>query len=420
MFDYDKWQEIFHTIKENKLRTFLTMFGVFWGIFMLMLLLGSGNGLHNGVTKDFGGWATNSGFVWTQRSTLPYKGLKPGRRPQLTNQDTEALLQNVSDLEHLAPRNQLGGFRSGNNVVRKTKAGGFSVYGDYPEYQNIKNMNIYHGRFINNLDINESRKVTVIGEQVRKVLFEEDEEPVGEYIKINGVYFKVVGVFKSRDIGDDADRDVQSLFIPFTTFQQTFNYGNRVGWYAFSALSGVPVSKVENEILDLLKVRHKVHPDDKNAFGSANLEEEFAEITGLFEGIAIFVWFVGVGTLMAGVIGVSNIMLIIVKERTKEIGIRKSLGATPRSIIGLVLQESVFITLIAGYAGIFLGTLLLEGIGFAMRQAGSDDGLFGPPEVNLNIALAALVVIVTGGVLAGLIPAQKAASIRPIEAIRIE
>ncbi len=396
------------------------MFGVFWGIFMLMLLLGSGNGLQNGVVKGFASWASNSGFIWTQKTTMPFMGMKPGRRIQLTTADSEAIIRSISGLEHLAPRTQLGGFRGGHNVTRKSKAGGFNVYGDYPQYQEIQHLNLFSGRFLNEFDITEIRKVAVIGQNVVDVLFEEDEDPVGSYVEINGVHFKVIGAFSSIQTGDQADRENRALYIPFTTFQRAFNYGNKVGWYAFSALPGIPVSKVENDIKSLLKNRHKVHPDDLGAIGSANLEEKFMQMMGLFNGIAIFVWIVGTGTLLAGVIGVSNIMLIIVKERTKEIGIRKSLGASPGSIVGLILQESVFITVVAGYVGIFLGTVILEGIGYGMSRMAANNGIFGPPEINFNTALIALAVIITGGLLAGIIPARKAASISPIEAIRIE
>lgn len=420
MFDYDKWQEILHTIKANKLRTFLTMFGVFWGIFMLMLLLGSGNGLQNGVTKGFAAWASNSGFIWTQKTTMPYKGMKPGRWIQLTTDDSEAILKSVDGLEYLAPRTQLGGWQGGNNITRNNKAGGFNVYGDYPQYIQIQRLDVYSGRFLNDFDIRDSRKVAVIGQNVVDVLFESDEEPIGSHIIINGIYFKVIGTFKSLQSGDQADRDTQAIYIPFTIFQQAFNSGNKVGWYAFSALPGIPVSQVEGKIKELLKKRHKVNPEDNNAIGSANIEEEFNQMMGLFNGIAIFVWIVGTGTLMAGVIGVSNIMLIIVKERTKEIGIRKSMGATPISIVGLILQESVFITLVAGYIGIFLGTVLLETIGYAMTKMGPDSGMFGAPEINLKTALMALAVIIVGGLVAGIIPARKAASVSPIEAIRSE
>ena len=421
MFDYDKWQEILATMKKNKLRTILTMFGVFWGIFMLMLLLGSGNGLKNGVTKNFGGWATNSGFVWSNRTTMAYQGMKPGRFIRFTNEDKIAIEQNVKGLGVLAPRNDLGGWRGGNNVSRNNKTGAFTINGDYPEYQQVQIVNVYGGRHINKKDIEDKRKIAVIGESVVKVLFEEDENPIGEYILVKGVYFQVVGTFKSTRSGEQGNRDTQTIYVPFTTFQQAFNFGNGIGWFAFTAQPGVNVGEVEEGIKQVLRERHKVHPDDGNALGSENLEKEFGQINGLFSGISIFVWIVGTGTLMAGVIGVSNIMLIIVKERTKEIGIRKALGATPLSIISLILQESIFITAFAGYMGIFLGTVIIESLGhFVRQQPGGSLDMFGPPEVQVETAIAALLTLVFFGALAGLIPARKAAKISPMEAIRVD
>lgn len=421
MFDYDKWQEILATMKKNKLRTFLTMFGVFWGIFMLMLLLGSGNGLENGVTKNFGSWATNSGFVWSQRTTMAYQGMKPGRFINFTNEDKIAIEQSVEGLGVLAPRNNLGGWRGGNNVSRKTKTGAFTINGDYPEYQQVQIVDVYKGRHINQKDIDDKRKIAVIGESVVNVLFEKDEDPIGEYILVNGVYFQVVGTFKSKRGGEQGNRDTQTVYVPFTTFQQAFNFGNKIGWFAFTAKPGVNAADVEEGIKKVLRDRHKVHPDDANALGSENLEKEFGQINGLFTGISVFVWIVGTGTLMAGVIGVSNIMLIIVKERTKEIGVRKALGATPFSIITLILQESIFITAFAGYMGILWGTIIIESLGHFIRQQpeGSLE-MFGPPEVKIETAIASLLTLIFFGALAGLIPARKAAKISPIEAIRID
>ena len=421
MFDYDKWQEILATIKKNKLRTFLTMFGVFWGIFMLMLLLASGNGLKNGVTKNFGSWATNSGFVWSNKTTMAYQGMQPGRYIRFTNEDKAALEQSVEGLDAIAPRNDLGGWRGGNNVSRGTKSGAFTVNGDYPEYQKVQIVNVYKGRHINEKDIEEKRKIAVIGESVVKILFKEDEDPIGEYILIKGVYFQVVGTFKSMRGGEQGNRDTQTIYVPFTTFQQAFNFGNSVGWFAFTAKPGVDASVVEERIKEVLRARHKIHPDDQNALGSENLQKEFGQITGLFSGISIFVWIVGIGTLMAGVIGVSNIMLIIVKERTKEIGVRKALGATPLSIISLILQESIFITAFAGYMGILLSTLIIESLGYTVRQQPEGTmGMFGPPEVSFQVAISALATLIIFGALAGLIPARKASRISPIEAIRVE
>jgi putative ABC transport system permease protein len=420
MFDYDKWQEIFATIKKNKLRTFLTMFGVFWGIFMLMILLGSGNGLENGVRRDFSGWATNGGFMWGNRTTMAYMGFKPGRYIRFDNEDVIAMRQSVKGLDKLAPRNSLGSWRGGNNVYRGNKSGPFNVYGDYPDYQFIQIVDITLGRHLNEFDLRERRKVAVIGQEVVNVLFEKGEYPVGEYIKINGVFFKVIGVFKSKRNDEMATRDMQTVYIPFSTFQQAFNYGNSVGWFAFSARDGVAVSQVESEMKELLMNRHDIHPEDAAAIGSNNLEEEFGKIIGLFFGISLFNWIVGIGTLVAGVIGVSNIMLIIVKERTKEIGIRKSIGATPLSIVSLIMQESIFLTAIAGYIGLLAGTLLLETVNYAMEKLDMQSGMFTHPGVDFRIAITAFGILMFCGALAGMIPARKAASISPIEAIRIE
>lgn len=417
MFDYDKWQEILGTIRKNKLRTFLTMFGVFWGIFMLLILLGSGNGLENGVKQDFASWAGNSGFVWGDKTTMPYKGLKPGRFIRFTNDDIVAIRDRVEGLELIAPRNNLGGWGGGNNITRGSKSGGFRITGDFPEYNEIQKMNIPQGRFINHLDIERKRKVAVIGQKVLEVLYEKDEDPIGSYIKVQGVYFQVVGVFKSQRSGEQAERDTQSIYIPFSTFQQVYNFGNRVGWFGFTARADYPVSQVEKDIKAVLMERHKVHPEDISAVGSNNLQKEFSQINGLFTGISAFMWLVGIGTLVAGVIGVSNIMLIIVKERTQEIGIRKALGATPLSIISLILQESIFITAIAGYVGLICGIFLLEGISMALGDGG---GMFTRPEVDIQVALVSLAILIVGGALAGWIPARKAAAVNPIEAIRAD
>jgi putative ABC transport system permease protein len=420
MFDYDKWQEIFNTVRKNKLRTLLTMFGVFWGIFMLMLLMGSGNGLQNGVTEDFSGWASNAGFLWSERTTMPYDGMQPGRYIQFDNRDRIALEQEIEDIEYLAPRLNLHSWNTGNNISRADKSGSFRVNGDYPEYQHIQLVDVSDGRHINDLDIRQHRKVAVIGSYVRDVLFAKQEVPIGAYIKINGIYFQVVGVFRSKRRNEQASRDEQTIYVPFSTFQKVFNQGDNIHWFAFTAKKGSSVQQVEADMKELLKKRHRIHPDDNNALGSENLEEEFAKVNRLFNGIEVFIWIVGIGTLLAGVIGVSNIMLIIVKERTKEIGIRKSIGATPWSIIGLVMQESVFITLIAGYTGLVLGNLVLGLVSVLIDSQGVDAGMFKNPEIDLGTALLSLLILVVAGALAGLIPASKAASVNPITALHSE
>lgn len=415
MFDYDKWQEIFATIMKNKLRTLLTMFGVFWGLFLMLLLLGTGEGLRNGVTKDFSAWATSSGFVWGRRTTMPYKGLRPGRAINFDLDDAAAIENEIAELDALAPRIQLGGFGGSNNVVYGDKTAAFSVYGDVPAYHRLLKVDFVKGRGINPRDVTERRKVAVIGSEVHRVLYAKGEEPIGTYIRLNGVFFKVVGVFTSRRTGNAAGRDVQSVHVPLTAAQQAFNRGNGVDWFGFIAKPEASAAVVETKMMDLIKRRKRIHPDDVNALGNNNLEEDFNRMRGLFNGLRWFVWFVGLGTLTAGVIGVSNIMLIVVRERTREIGIRRAIGATPFSIVTLIIQEAVVLTAFAGYVGLLLGIGVIEALN---QVVGTNASMFLRPSVDFHTALLSLVILVLGGCMAGLIPAQRAASIRPIEAIQ--
>ncbi|SDL36504.1 putative ABC transport system permease protein [Catalinimonas alkaloidigena] len=419
MFDFDKWQEIWATIRKNKLRTFLTMFGVFWGIFMLLLLLGAGKGLQNGVLDGFGGRATNSFNMWSQATTMPYAGMKPGRYFDFTTQDMQAIRQQIPEAEVICPRNQLGGWRGTATITRGLKSEGYNATGDVPDYTKVQKFDMMAGRFINEIDMKEKRKSVVIGRMVYEELFEPGEDAIGQYVKINGVYFMVVGVFNMDVSGNRAERELRTVYLPFATVQQTYNYGDRVNWFIVISKPGVPASEVEEKVEALLASRHKVHPDDKAAIGSWNMEREYKQLVGLFTGIKVFVGIVGLGTLLAGIIGVSNIMLIIVKERTREIGIRKAIGATPGSIISLILQESIVITAIAGYLGLLGGIALLEAINNALESAGGVD-MFARPGVSLQFALLSFAIIVIGGGLAGLLPASKAAAIQPIEAIRDE
>jgi putative ABC transport system permease protein len=417
MFDLDNWQEIFNTIKKNKLRTFLTAFGVFWGIFMLVIMLGSGNGLRNGVMNDFDGYATNSFFIWAQKTQKAYKGFQPGRRFNYENGDAEAIKTNIPEVAIVCPRNQLGGWQGGNNVVRGTKAATFSVYGDYPEYADIEPPYNLKGRFINDMDIEQRRKVAVIGKRVEEILFKPGENPIGQYLKIKGVYFQVVGTFSTKKSGQDATEETQTLYVPFTTFQTAFNYGDRIGWFAITAKPLVPAEEAESKVIALLKQRHSIAPDDQLAIGHWNMGKQFDKIAGLFTGIEFLVWIVGIGTLLAGVIGVSNIMLIVVKERTKEIGIKRALGAVPLQIISQIILESIFLTSIAGYFGLLAGLGLLELVSTLTAGGG---GVFTNPEVNLRVAGTALTILIISGGLAGLIPARRAVNIKPIEALRAE
>lgn len=415
MFDLDKWSEIYATVRKHKLRTFLTAFGVFWGIFMLVVLLGAGNGFENGVVGSFD-IAKNTVFVWSQRTSIPYKGLKPGRSVPFTNDDVIAIRQHIPEVAILAPRNHMQG---GFSVNRGTKSASFSVFGEYPDYMGVRPVVITEGRFINNLDIRDRRKVAIIGTRVQKVLFGE-ENPIGQYLSVKGVFFKVVGIFKGRGSAEDTQEDAQTIFIPSTTLQQAYNQYNRVDFFAMVPHEGVPSAVIEKKVKELLAKRHDIHPDDVRALGSANVEEEFQRVQGLFTGIKGFSWVVSIGTIIAGIIGVGNIMLIVVKERTKEIGIRKALGATPWSIISLIIQESIVITGVAGYIGLVTGTGLIALINYLLKKFEAEGEFFANPEVNLTIAVTALLLLVFCGALAGLIPATKAANIDPVVALRDE
>lgn len=419
-FDRDNWIEIIHTLKQNRLRSFLTAFGVFWGIFLLMVMLGSGKGLQNGAMDDFNDYATNSVFIWTQPTTIPHKGFPRGRRFNFNNKDVQALRQNIAEIEYIAPRNQLGGYRGVTNVTRNLKNGAFNIYGDYPEFIHIKKMTISHGRFINQLDMLERRKVAVVGTRVREVLFAPDENPVGQFIRIKGVYFKVIGVFESKSEGDRAEEETQTIFVPFTTFQNVFNFGTLVSWFSMTSKEGIPASVVERKAISLLAERHQISPQDKHAFGRENIEKQYQKMVNLFKGINILIWFVGVFTLLAGAIGVSNIMLIIVRERTKEIGIKRAIGATPVNILVQIMAESVSLTVVAGYVGLFIGVGFVELIAHILSVSRGNFDYFSNPEIDLKVAAIALSVLVVAGVLAGLIPGKKAVGIKPVEAIRQE
>ncbi len=421
MFDIDRWQEIYAALKSNKLRTFLTAFGVFWGIFMLIIMLGSGKGLENSVFEDLGDFATNSAFIWTRRTTMPYQGFTRGRRYNFTNDDMKALKDNIPEIDILAPRLQGWGAGDGqNNVTRGIKTGAFTIQGDYPEMNKIDPNKIIKGRFINHKDIDQSRKVCAIGTRVQEVLFEEGENPIGEYIRIKGVYFQVVGIIAPISNINFGGEKEQTIYLPFTALQKAYNFGNVVHYFSVTAKENIPVSVVDEKCRTILKERHHIHPDDKQAVGGFNMEEEFGKMRGLFTGISVLIWIVGTGTLMAGVIGVSNIMLIIIKERTKEIGIQRAIGATPYRIISQIMMESVVLTALAGYIGLVIGIGLIELINYALESSGSDGEFFRHPSVDFSVAMTALAILVISGAFAGLIPAQRAVSIKPIDALRDE
>jgi len=400
-------------------RTIITVIGVLWGIFIYIALSGSANGLDNGFEREFENIAMNSMFVWAQSTSIPYEGFKTGRNPQLKLKDAQTLRNNIPEIQFIAPRNVRGVFdgSSGSQIVRGAKSGTYNIYGDFPEYTKIATKKIYDkGRFINQSDIDNARKVCVIGERTQKELFEEDEEPVGKFVRIDDIYFQVIGVHKYiQGGGFESDGDV---FIPFATFKKLYNTGENVEWFTIAAYDDADVIQVEKDVKQTLKRIHRVSPKDERAFGSFNLGEVFNRIMGFARGMTFLSLIVGIATIIAGVIGIGNILLISVKERTKELGVRRALGATPSEVRMQIILESVFLTVIAGIFGIVLGAFVLAGINAG--TANLEDFPYTNPTVPISFVLGALVIMVSLGTLIGLIPAQRAVSIKPIDALREE
>jgi putative ABC transport system permease protein len=386
-------------------------------------MAGAGKGLENGIVEGVAKFAKNSAFLWTNRTSEPYKGFKRGRFWNMEAEDIPYLRSNIPEIEYITPKNFGQSNGKGPNVMRGLKSGSFNIKGDYPEYVNIDPCTILQGRWINDMDILEKRKVCVIGERVLESLFLPKENPIGQYIKISGVYYQVIGVMRPETRVNVNGRTEESVSMPFTTMLQTYNMGNQVHFLAITAKKGVPVSVVEDKVKELIKKKHSISPTDTQALFSINIEKQFQQMNGLFIGIQTLTWIVGLGTLLAGVIGVSNIMLVIIKERTKEIGIQRALGATPKVIISQIIQESVFLTTVAGYIGLSLGVGLLELVSRMMQNPNAkpdDRTFFSNPEISLTIALSALGVLIIAGLFAGLIPATRAIKIKPIEALREE
>ena len=419
IFDLDTWQEIFSSISKNKTRTIITIIGVLWGIFIYIALSGAAKGLDNGFERQFRNIAMNSIGVWTQKTSLAYAGFKKGRSPRLKFKDAAALKERVPGIQFITPRNVRGVFDGGAPplVVRGNKSETYALYGDTPEYARIVAKKIYDGgRFINEKDVELERKVCVIGERTVKELFEPNENPIGEYVRINQTYFKVSGVHKFvQGGGFESDGDI---FIPFTTFNKMYNYGDNVNFFFLAAYDSEDPVKIEAQIEETLKRIHQVSPKDDKAIGFINLGEIFGKIIGFSKGMTFLSLVVGLATIIAGVIGIGNILLISVKERTKELGIRRALGATPSEVKTQIILESVFLTFVSGILGIILGALVLAGINVA--TSGLTDYPYTNPTVPIPYVLGVLFIIITLGTLIGLIPAQRAVSIKPIEALREE
>jgi len=422
MFSRDKWDEILESLSANWFRTLMTSFGVLWGIFILVILLAAGKGLENGIKQGFGDMATNSMFMWSQGTSKSYKGLPKGRRYNFKVGDVRAIKDNVNGLRFVSPRNQLGGFGGSNNVVRGLKSGAFNVYGDYPEIIQQQPMDITSGRFLNYNDIEQKRKVAVIGGGVKKTMYDSAEDVLGSYIKINGVNFQVIGTYRKKSTGGggNSEEDQKEIFVPFTAFSQAFNMGETVGWMAITANDGNSITSLKPEVFNVIKKRHNIHPEDDRAVGNFDLFEEYNKVSGLFIALNAVAYFVGILVLLSGIIGISNIMLIVVKERTNEIGVRRALGATPNSIRGQILMESIFLTIISGMAGIALATGVLWVVNSLLDTMDSSEMMFINPSVNLGVVVIALLILVLSGLLAGLIPAQNAIKIKPVDALRTE
>nr|WP_299341720.1 ABC transporter permease [Allomuricauda sp.] len=419
MFNKDRWREILEVLTSNVWRTLFTAFGVCWGIFILIVLLAAGKGLENGIRADFGDIATNTMFMWTRSTTKAYEGLPKGRSFEFKISDVQAIRDNVPNLRFISPRNRLSGFRGGSNVVRGIRTGAYNIYGDYPEIINQDPMSVTSGRFINYNDILEKRKVAVIGKGVKSDLYEKDEDVLGTYIKIQGVNFMVVGTYKKNSNDGDGEEEQKEVYVPFTSFSQAFNRGEDVGWMAITAHDGSSISVLKEKIIEVMRQRHKVHPEDNRAIGHFDLYEQFNRVESLFGALKGVAYIVGIMVLLSGIIGVSNIMLIVVKERTKEIGIRRALGEQPWSIKLQILMESIFLTIVSGMTGIIFGSLVIYGINSLLDSVGPVD-MFINPSVSVGVVTGALLILMFSGLLAGFIPANSAIRVRPIEALRTE
>jgi putative ABC transport system permease protein len=410
LFDRDTWQEVYDSLSKNKLRSILTMVGVWWGILLLIGLLGSARGLENSFNRLFGDFATNSVFVWGQNTAKPFKGFQEGRRVRLSLSDAKKIEENIEGIQFVVPRNQNQGL-----IVRNFLSGNFQIAGDYPLLDQVQKKKLMYGRFINQNDIDDKKKIAVISQDVYEQLFEKGVNAEGKYIQINSMNFMVVGVFDSgnKSMGPSSD-----IHIPFTTFQQVYNQGDKIGWMIITGRPEFDIAQIEVDAKLLLKNLNKIHPQDKRAFGSFNLGKEFAKITGFLKGMQFLTWFVGIATLIAGVFAIGNILLITVRERTKEIGVRRALGATPFEIKRQIVLEAVFLTLVAGLFGIVTGGWILIALDHFFGQG--DEAVIVNASVSITVVFIALLILVVLGTLIGLIPALKATSIKPIEALREE
>lgn len=417
MFDIDKWIEIWHTITANKVRSIMTAFGVFWGIFMLFVLLGLGNALEGGLYKQVGGFASNSCFFFTNKTSEPYKGFRKGRQWNMNNRDLVLIKEKATALEYLSP--MLFGAQSAKNIVYGRKSTSAQVMGVYPDNFKIQTQTVLAGRLLNDIDISENRKTAILGKTVCENIFGNYSDAIGKNIRINGIYFQIIGVVRPNSQAQIGGNAETSVYIPFTTMQKAFNGGDIIDFLGATTRSGFPVTVLEDQIKTILKSNHNIAPDDEKAARSFNIEKEFQTFDKLFLGVRTLMWIVGLGSLFSGIVGVSNIMMVTVRERTREIGVRRALGAKPITILSQIMSESFVLTLIAGFLGLLAGVSLLELVSMIIRNM-SNDLFFTPPFVSFNVAMAAMGILVISGLLAGLIPSIKALNIKAIDAIRDE
>lgn len=415
--DLDVLDEILTTLARNRGRALLTALGVGWGTFLLVLMLGFGDGLEQGVIRNMRGTTTNAVYVWGRRTYMPYDGLQPNRPVRFVLDDAGAIEAQVPGVVTVAPRSQLGGYRDGTVVRHGDHTGAFQVMGDTPAFAKVQIMRLEEGRWINQLDLDDRRKVTVLGRSVVDELFPDDPFPVGEAVEIQGVWFQVVGVFDSPRGDEQGDRESSTTHIPLTTFQQVFHQGDRVGWFALLGADDVDGEVLEQRVRALQAQRHRIHPDDSEAFGSWNAQKEFTRVRTLFGGIRMFTWVVGAATLLSGVVGVSNILLITIRERTKELGLRRAIGATPGDVIGMVMAEAITLTTLAGCVGLIGGVAAVEVVRW---YVGPHHASLGQPNLDVATLLGAAMLLVAGGAVAGLLPATRAAAIEPVQALRSE
>ena len=420
MFDFDGLKEIWQTITRNKTRSLLTAFGVFWGIFLLVILSSTGNGFENGLMKQVEGVTPNTAFFFANTTTEPYKGYQKGRMWALQLSDLEAVREAFPCVIALSPEASLWSSED-KNVVYSSRSGSFTVKGVMPEYNEIQRSKILKGRYINDTDIASNRKVCLLGKKVYETMFEKGEDPLGKMVKVNGIYFQVVGVVRSYTENVNINGTIdESVILPFTTMQQVYAIGDKIYFFSLVADDNTPISSFEKDLKLLLKERHDIAPTDENAIASFDLSEIFNAFKGLFLGIHILIWIVGLGTLMSGIIGVSNIMLVTVKERTREIGVRRALGAKPRNIISQVLSESLLLTTLAGLVGLCLGVAIMAVVDLVTSAMPSDNMMFQDPNLGFGAAVAATIIIIVSGLLAGVLPAWRAIQIKAIDAIREE